>query len=74
MLSKSCLLYTSTEVFHLNELWISENINYWRNEICRWEKAGIEIVLENDVERSPDLLVDLIRTCLLYTSFNVESI
>lgn len=51
-----------TEVFHLNELWISENINYWRNEICRWEKAGIEIVLENDVERSPDLLVDLIRT------------
>lgn len=50
------------EVFHLNELWLTENINYWKNEICRWEKAGIEIVLENDVEKSPDLLVDLVRT------------
>jgi sugar phosphate isomerase/epimerase len=50
------------EVFHLNEIWLNENINYWKKEICRWEKAGIEIVLENDVEKSPDLLIDLVKT------------
>lgn len=50
------------EVFHLNELWLTESINYWKEEIYRWEKAGIEIVLENDVEKSPDLLVELVET------------
>lgn len=50
------------EVFHLDESWLARNISYWKNEICRWEKAGIEIVLENDVEKSPELLVELVKT------------
>ena len=49
------------EVFFLNELWLAENVDYWKKEICRWEKAGLEIVLENDVEKSPDLLIDLVK-------------
>jgi sugar phosphate isomerase/epimerase len=50
-----------TEMFQLNELWLKENINYWKKEIYRWEKTGIEVVLENDVEKSPDLLVELVK-------------
>lgn len=52
----------NNDVFHLNDEWLSQNIDYWKNEISRWEKAGIEIVLENETESSPDLLIQLVET------------
>ena len=49
------------EIFQLDDLWVNRNIDYWKQEIIRWEKAGIEIVLENDVEKSPELLVRVVE-------------
>ncbi len=52
---------SENEIFQLDELWVNGNINYWKQEIKRWERAGIEVVLENDVEKDPELLVHLIE-------------
>ena len=49
------------DVFHLNEDWLRDNIVYWMKEINRWEKAGIEIVIENETEKNPDLLIRLVE-------------
>lgn len=47
-------------LFNLHESWLKENIEFWQKEIDRWRAAGIQIVLENDIENSPDLLVRLV--------------
>lgn len=50
------------ELFKLQEDWLARNASYWQVEIRRWAEAGIEIVLENDIERQPDLLIRLVDT------------
>jgi sugar phosphate isomerase/epimerase len=54
--------YTSeTEFFKKQAAWVSGNAEFWRIEIQRWAQAGIEIVLENDIEKTPDYLVQLVN-------------
>ncbi len=48
------------DVFDLQDSWLKRNIAFWRQEIGRWASAGIEIVLENDVQKTPDLLIHLV--------------
>jgi sugar phosphate isomerase/epimerase len=47
------------ELFQLQDQWLTKNVVFWQREIQRWADAGIQIVIENDIERSPDLLVRL---------------
>lgn len=49
------------ELFKLQESWLKGNIAFWKEEIRRWAEAGIGIVLENDTEQAPDLLVQLVN-------------
>jgi len=49
------------DLFKLQESWLKGNIEFWQKEIIRWADAGIGIVLENDTEKSPDLLVQLVN-------------
>jgi sugar phosphate isomerase/epimerase len=46
--------------FKLQASWLKGNIAFWQQEIHRWAEAGILIVLENDTEKLPDLLVQLV--------------
>lgn len=48
------------EIFHLQEVWLKGCVEFWRQEIRRWAEAGILVALENDLEKSPDLLVRLV--------------
>jgi len=48
-----------TELFKLQDDWLKRSVEFWRREIHRWADAGIVIVLENDIEKSPDLVVQL---------------
>jgi sugar phosphate isomerase/epimerase len=50
-----------TDVFSLQNTWFSGSVEFWRQEILRWAEAGIQIVLENVTEKSPDLLVRLVN-------------
>jgi len=47
------------ELFKLQDIWLKGCVEFWQHEIERWEASGIQIVLENDTEMSPDLLVQL---------------
>jgi sugar phosphate isomerase/epimerase len=47
------------DMFKLQDDWLKRSIEFWGREIQRWADAGIMIVLENDIEKSPDLLVRL---------------
>ena len=49
-----------TDLFHLQDAWLHTNIGFWQHEIRRWADARIQVVLENDTDRSPDLLVSLV--------------
>ena len=49
------------ELYKLQDTWLESNIDFWQREIMRWAEAGIEIVLENDTEQAPDLLVRLVE-------------
>jgi len=49
------------DLFNLQEAWLRENIEFWQKEIHRWAEAGIVIVLENNTEKSPDALVQLVN-------------
>jgi sugar phosphate isomerase/epimerase len=49
------------DLFSLQEPWLKGNTEFWRREIGRWADAGIQIVLENETERLPDLLVQLVN-------------
>jgi sugar phosphate isomerase/epimerase len=54
--------YTSEiGIFKLQDDWLKRNVEFWQREIQRWADAGILIVLENDIEKSPDLLVRLVN-------------
>jgi sugar phosphate isomerase/epimerase len=48
------------DLFKLQDDWLKRGITFWRQEIQRWADAGIEIVLENEIEPSPDILVQLV--------------
>jgi sugar phosphate isomerase/epimerase len=45
------------DLLKLQDGWLKTNTGFWQQEICRWADAGIEIVLENDTDKIPDLLV-----------------
>jgi sugar phosphate isomerase/epimerase len=49
------------DLFKLQDDWIKRSIEFWQREIHRWADAGIVIVLENQIEKSPDLLVRLVN-------------
>jgi sugar phosphate isomerase/epimerase len=49
------------DLFKLQESWLKGNVEFWQKEILRWAEAGIVIVLENDTEKSPDILVQLVN-------------
>lgn len=49
------------DLFNLREDWLERNIAFWQQEIPRWTGAGIQVVLENDTDRTPDLMVQLVR-------------
>jgi sugar phosphate isomerase/epimerase len=48
------------ELFKLVDEWLEKNSAFWKDEIVRWEKAKIDIALENTVEKSPETLRHLI--------------
>jgi len=48
------------DLFGLQDSWLKGCVAFWQQEICRWADAGIEIVLENVLERSPDLLIRIV--------------
>ncbi len=50
-----------TDLFKLQESWLRGNIEFWQQEIHRWADVGIVIVLENDLDRVPDLMVKLVN-------------
>lgn len=47
-------------LFNLQDYWLKRNVEFWRKEIRRWADAGIAIVIENETEKEPDLLIRLI--------------
>jgi sugar phosphate isomerase/epimerase len=49
------------DLFKVQDDWFKRSIEFWQREIHRWADAGIEIVLENAIEKSPDLLVRLVN-------------
>jgi sugar phosphate isomerase/epimerase len=54
--------YTPTlELFKLRDRWYKRCVAFWQQEIHRWADAGIEIVLENVTERTPDILLQLVN-------------
>jgi sugar phosphate isomerase/epimerase len=48
-------------LFNLQDSWLKRNVEFWQREIRRWADAGVEIVLENDTQKSPDILVRLVN-------------
>lgn len=48
------------DLFKLQDDWLKRCGEFWQREIRRWADAGIGIVLENDIEKTPDLLVRLV--------------
>jgi len=48
------------DIFKLQENWLSRNVSFWQREIQRWADAGIQVVLENDLEPNPDMLARLV--------------
>jgi sugar phosphate isomerase/epimerase len=49
------------DLFKLQDIWLKGSVGFWQREIHRWAEAGIVIVLENDIEKSPDILVRLVN-------------
>lgn len=48
------------DLFKLQDRWLTRSIAFWQREIRRWAEACIEIVLENDIQRSPAWLIRLV--------------
>jgi sugar phosphate isomerase/epimerase len=48
------------DIFGWRDNWVAMSVDFWRREIGRWADAGIEVVLENDVERSPETLIRVV--------------
>ena len=49
------------DLFKLQDVWLARSLEFWQREIHRWADAGIVVVLENDIDKSPDLLVQLVN-------------
>jgi sugar phosphate isomerase/epimerase len=49
------------DIFQLQDSWLKGCVEFWQREIHRWANAGIEIVLENVLEKQPDPLVELVN-------------
>jgi sugar phosphate isomerase/epimerase len=49
------------DLFNLQDQWLKKKVAFWQRQIQRWADAGIQIVLENDIEKSPDVLVRLVN-------------
>lgn len=49
------------QLFNLQDSWLKASVEFWQREIRRWADANIEIVLENNTEKDPDLLVRLVN-------------
>jgi sugar phosphate isomerase/epimerase len=49
------------ELFCQEESWVSECAEFWKREIRRWADAGVAVALENDTQKTPDLLVRLVE-------------
>ncbi|MEJ2356072.1 MAG: TIM barrel protein, partial [candidate division WOR-3 bacterium] len=43
----------------LMDFWLEDTTIFWKEEIKKYEKEGIKIVIENLVEESPDILMKL---------------
>jgi len=43
----------------LEDFWLGETTKFWKEEIKKYKKEGIKIVIENLVEESPDILIEL---------------
>jgi len=48
------------ELFKLQDWWLKTAVEFWLGEMQRWAAAGIQIVLENETERSPHLMLRLV--------------
>jgi sugar phosphate isomerase/epimerase len=48
------------DLFKLQDSWLRGNVEFWQREMHRWANAGIGIVLENDTDKTPDMLVSLV--------------
>ncbi len=48
------------DYFNLRDFWLELNTEFWRREIHRWADQDISIVIENNTEKRPDLLVSLV--------------
>ncbi len=44
------------DMFKLQDSWLTASVEFWQREIRRWADASIEIVLENNTEKLPDIL------------------
>ena len=50
-----------TDLFKLQDAWLKKNVAFWQHEISRWAAAGIQIVLENDTQKLPDVIVRVVN-------------
>jgi sugar phosphate isomerase/epimerase len=56
-----CGFTPEIDLFKLQDSWLNRNVGFWQGEIHRWADAGVQIVLENDTQKSPDILVRLVN-------------
>ncbi len=49
------------DLFKSQEDWLARNVSFWQAEIRRWADAGIQVVLENDLEPIPDMMTRLVN-------------
>jgi sugar phosphate isomerase/epimerase len=45
--------------FSLTDTWLARASEFWREEIIRYAEAGVQVVLENVAEQTPDLMIRL---------------
>lgn len=48
------------DLFKLEDAWLETNVAFWSREIRRWADAGVTLVLENDTDMSPDMVIRLV--------------
>ncbi len=48
------------ELFKLENSWLKKAVNFWKNEIKRWENEKITVVLENDTQKTPEIIIKLL--------------
>lgn len=46
--------------FKFESEWISDLTEFWKTEIKKYEDIGVTVVLENIIEETPDLMIELI--------------